>query len=170
MEGKKMDKDRFGYLAIWSSVLTLLAGCDGSVTNQSEQVSGRASVSNTVSNVAGAKKESAPYARPEEAANAGAADVPGSEMRYCRFEVEGKVHVNEKCEVYPMGDGGYTLNAWSSGKPENSHFAVVIVDGEGKGDASWNADPDDDKAMDSLGTVTFEEGCWVNKRTRICAR
>ena len=29
-----------------------------------------------------------------------------------------------------MGDGGYTLNAWSSGKPENSLFAVVIVRSE----------------------------------------
>jgi hypothetical protein len=69
-----------------------------------------------------------------------------------------------------MGDGGYTLNAWSSGKPENSLFAVVIVRSEGNGEASWNADPDDSKAMDTLGAVTFEEGCWVNKRTKICAR
>lgn len=69
-----------------------------------------------------------------------------------------------------MGDGGYTLNTWSAGKPARSHFAVVSVRNDGKADASWNADPDDDKATDPLGVVTRQDGCWTNARSRICAR
>lgn len=100
----------------------------------------------------------------------GLADIPHSEQRLCRFEVDGKVLVNGKCEVFPMGDGGYTLNTWTAGKPTNSHFAVVITKDDGSAEASWNADPDNDKAMDPLGIVTLQQDCWVNEHARICAR
>lgn len=96
-------------------------------------------------------------------------EVPKGEIRDCRLEVDGRVHVNGKCEVYPMGDGGYTLNTWTSGKPRNSHFAVVAVLNDKTAEASWNADPDDSKAMDSLGVVAQQDGCWTNDRARICA-
>ncbi|GEM_PF-654057 len=95
---------------------------------------------------------------------------PHSAARQCRFEVDGKTLLDGRCQVYPMGDGGYTLNTWSAGKPTQSHFAVVTTRADGKADATWNADPDDDKAMDPLGTVTLQDGCWVNDRARICAR
>lgn len=96
-------------------------------------------------------------------------EVPKGEIRRCRLEVDGHVHVNGKCEVYPMGDGGYTLNTWTSGKPKNSHFAVVAILNDQTAEASWNADPDDSKAMDRLGVVTQHEGCWTNDRAKICA-
>ncbi|NLS26007.1 hypothetical protein S2M10_09880 [Sphingomonas sp. S2M10] len=96
--------------------------------------------------------------------------VPHSAARHCRFEVDGKTLLDGRCQVYPMGDGGYTLNTWSAGKPAQSHFAVVTTRADGKADATWNQDPDDDKAMDPLGVVTLQNGCWVNGRTRICAQ
>jgi hypothetical protein len=95
---------------------------------------------------------------------------PHSAARQCRFEVDGKTLLDGQCQVYPMGDGGYTLNTWSAGKPAQSHFAVVTTRADGKADATWNADPNDDKAGDPLGIVTRKAGCWVNQRTRICAR
>jgi len=95
---------------------------------------------------------------------------PHSAAKQCRFEVDGKTLLDDRCQVYPMGDGGYTLNSWSAGKPVQSHFAVVSTRADGKADATWNKDPDDDKAMDPLGVVTLRDGCWVNQRTRICAR
>ncbi|MET3711165.1 hypothetical protein ABIC65_001867 [Sphingomonas trueperi] len=95
---------------------------------------------------------------------------PHSAAKQCRFEVDGKTLLDGRCQVYPMGDGGYTLNTWSAGKPVQSHFAVVTTRADGKADATWNADPNDDKAGDPLGTVTRKDGCWVNQRTRICAR
>jgi hypothetical protein len=95
---------------------------------------------------------------------------PHSAAKQCRFEVDGKTLLDGRCQVYPMGDGGYTLNTWSAGKPAQSHFAVITTRADGKADATWNADPDDDRAGDPLGTVTRKDGCWVNARTRICAR
>jgi hypothetical protein len=95
---------------------------------------------------------------------------PHSAAKQCRFEVDGKTLLDGRCQVYPMGDGGYTLNTWSAGKPAQSHFAVVTTRAGGKADATWNKDPDDEKAMDPLGVVTLQDGCWVNQRTRICAR
>ncbi|MET3724161.1 hypothetical protein [Sphingomonas trueperi] len=95
---------------------------------------------------------------------------PHSSAKQCHFEVDGKTLLDGRCQVYPMGDGGYTLNTWSAGKPVQSHFAVVTTRADGKADATWNADPDDDRAGDPLGTVTRKDGCWVNQRTRICAR
>ncbi|GAA0747048.1 hypothetical protein GCM10009075_33100 [Sphingomonas trueperi] len=96
--------------------------------------------------------------------------APRSAARRCRFEVDGKTLLDGQCQVYPMGDGGYTLNTWSAGKPAQSHFAVVTTRADGMADATWNADPDDDRAGDPLGTVTRKDGCWVNQRTRICVR
>lgn len=90
--------------------------------------------------------------------------------RDCLLVVDGVTHVSGRCLVYPMGDGGFTLNVWSRGKPAQSHFAVVSINGPGPADASWNKDPDDSHAWDPLGPVTPEAGCWVNTRTRICAR
>ncbi|QTC92819.1 hypothetical protein [Brevundimonas goettingensis] len=83
--------------------------------------------------------------------------------------MDGKVRVDGECLVFPFGDGGYTLNAWSDGKPRQSHFAVVVRNRDGTGDATWNADPDDDRAGDPLGTVRLNDGCWVNDRARICS-
>lgn len=83
-----------------------------------------------------------------------------SAARHCRFEVDGKTLLDGRCQVYPMDDGGYTLNTWSAGKPAQSHFAVVSTRANGKADATWNKDPDDDKATDPLGTVTLRDGCW----------
>lgn len=91
-------------------------------------------------------------------------------MRKCLLEVDGQTHVNGRCEVYPMGDGGYTLNSWTSGKPKNAHFAVVVILKDRTAEASWNADPDDSKAMDRLGVVSLRNGCWTNDRVRICAK
>ncbi len=39
---------------------------------------------------------------------------PHSAARQCRFEVDGKTLLDGRCQVYPMGDGGYTLNTWSA--------------------------------------------------------
>lgn len=90
--------------------------------------------------------------------------------RDCLLVVDGTVHVQGRCWVYPMGDGGLTLNTWSKGKPDRSHFAVVGVTRPGVADASWNKDPDDTHAWDPLGEVTLQDGCWTNARVRICAR
>ena len=94
---------------------------------------------------------------------------PQSAAQTCYFAVDGQVRVQGPCLVFPFGDGGYTLNAWSDGKPKQSHFAVVTTNGDGAATATWNADPDDNRAGDPLGVVTFAEGCWTNARTRICA-
>ncbi|MDZ4373610.1 MAG: hypothetical protein U1C74_19600 [Phenylobacterium sp.] len=96
-------------------------------------------------------------------------EMPSGSRRPCYLAVDGEVHLDAPCLVFPFGDGGYTLNAWSEGKPERSHFAVVTVNRDGTGDATWNADPDDRKAGDPLGTVHLVEGCWINDRTRICS-
>jgi hypothetical protein len=93
-----------------------------------------------------------------------------STMRQCTLAVNGKLHVNGRCLVFPMGGHGYTLNSWDKGKPRRSHFAVVDETRPGQGEASWNADPDDSRAGDSLGRVRWKAGCWVNARVRICAR
>jgi hypothetical protein len=97
------------------------------------------------------------------------AAAPGSSRRNCRLSVDAKVYVDGPCLVFPFGDGGYTLNAWSEGKPKDSHFAVVVANADGSAEASWNVDPDDDKAGDPLGTVRLRDDCWVNDRARICA-
>ncbi len=99
-----------------------------------------------------------------------AADPSGSAVRDCLLVVDGTTHVEGHCDVYPLGQGTYTLNIWSDGKPEQSHFAQVTALTDGRFEATWNADPDDDRAWDRLGDVMMQDGCWVNDRTRICAR
>lgn len=54
----------------------------------------------------------------------GLADIPHSEQRLCRFKVDGKVLVDGRCEVFPMEDGGYTLNTWTAGKPSLRMMAL----------------------------------------------
>ena len=118
-----------------------------------------------------------PTAPPPEPAKTGASPAtsssasatPTASRKSCYLSVDGKVLLDERCLVYPFGDGGYTMNAWSEGKPKNSHFAVVALMADGSADATWNADPDDDKAGDRLGTVRLRDGCWINDRVRICA-
>ncbi len=102
---------------------------------------------------------------PDQAANT----PPQSSTQSCYLAVDGQVRVQGPCLVFPFGDGGYTLNAWSNGKPAQSHFAVVTTNGDGTATAAWNADPDDTRAGDPLGTVRFANGCWTNDRVRICA-
>ena len=117
-----------------------------------------------------------PTAPPPEPAKTGASPAtsssepatPAASRKSCYLSVDGKVLLDERCLVYPFGDGGYTMNAWSEGKPKNSHFAVVALMADGSADATWNADPDDDKAGDRLGTVRLSDGCWINDRARIC--
>lgn len=111
----------------------------------------------------------APPAPASSTVNRTAETSPQSATQTCYFAVDGKVRVQGPCLVFPFGDGGYTLNAWSEGKPKSSHFAVVTTNGDGAATATWNADPDDDRAGDPLGVVTFADGCWTNARTRICA-
>lgn len=103
--------------------------------------------------------------RPEDGGGA-----PELAQRDCFLSVDGVVEVKGSCLVFLMGDGGYTLNTWSKGKPRQSHFAVVSINADGSADASWNADPDDDRAGDPLGRVQRVDGCWVNERARICER
>jgi hypothetical protein len=93
-----------------------------------------------------------------------------SSLRTCYLAVNGKVHVNGRCLVYPLGGHSYTLNTWEKGKPRQSHFAQVNETSAGRGDATWNGDPNDDRAGDSLGNVQWKKGCWVNTRVKICAR
>jgi len=127
-------------------------------------------------NAVTANVEASPVATPSPTPTPSTAPVakddasPHSAAKQCYFEVGGKTLLDGRCQVYPMGDGGYTLNTWSAGKPAQSHFAVVTTRPDGKADATWNKDPDDDRAGDPLGTVTLQDGCWVNQRTRICAR
>lgn len=110
---------------------------------------------------------SAPAALPKTDASPA---TPTASRKSCYLSVDGKVLLDEPCLVYPFGDGDYTMNAWSEGKPKNSHFAVVVLMADGSADATWNADPDDDKAGDRLGTVRLSDGCWINDRVRICVR
>ena len=104
------------------------------------------------------------------AAPAPAAPPARSSVRSCYLAVNGKVHVNGRCRVFPMGGHSYTLNTWDDGKPRRSHFAVVNETRAGWGEASWNADPNDSRAGDPLGRVRWQKSCWVNPRVRICAR
>jgi hypothetical protein len=96
--------------------------------------------------------------------------TPRSIPKNCTLTVDGKTLVNNRCLVFPLGDGGYTLNTWDKGKPRRSHFAQVNAEPGGTGDATWNADPNDDHALDPLGRVRLVHGCWINRRARICAR
>ena len=107
---------------------------------------------------------------PATSSSASASATPAASRKSCYLSVDGKVLLDEPCLVYLFGDGGYTMNAWSEGKPKNSHFAVVVLMADGSADATWNADPDDDKAGDRLGTVRLSDGCWINDRARICAK
>jgi len=91
-----------------------------------------------------------------------------SAIRTCYLMVDRTVHVSGRCRVFPMGEDAFTLNTWDGGKPARSHFAVVMTKANGTATATWNADPDDDRATDPLGTVTRDGACWVNARTRIC--
>ena len=104
------------------------------------------------------------------ATSSSASATPMASRKSCYLSVDGKVLLDEPCLVYPFGDGGYTMNAWSEGKPKHSHFAVVVLMADGTADATWNADPDDDKAGDRLGTVRLDGDCWINDRARICVR
>ena len=104
------------------------------------------------------------------ATSSSAPATPTASRKSCYLSVDGKVLLDEPCLVYPFGDGGYTMNAWSEGKPKNSHFAVVVLRADGTADATWNADPDDDKAGDRLGAVRLNDDCWINDRARICVR
>jgi hypothetical protein len=101
---------------------------------------------------------------------AAAPATPRSTPKSCTLIVDGKRLVSGRCLVFPLGDGGYTLNTWDHGKPRQSHFAQVNARPDGTGDATWNKDPTDDHALDPLGKVRLVHGCWVNHRTRICAR
>ncbi|MBA2934749.1 hypothetical protein HZF05_11640 [Sphingomonas sp. CGMCC 1.13654] len=93
-----------------------------------------------------------------------------SPIKHCYLAVDGKVRVNNPCQVFPLGGHSYTLNTWDGGKPKRSHFAQVDANSDGTGDATWNADPNDDHALDPLGTVRWVKGCWINRRAKICAR
>lgn len=93
-----------------------------------------------------------------------------SVMRGCYLKVDRVVRVKGRCLVFPMGKDEYTLNTWDHGKPAHSHFAMVSANPDGTATASWNADPDDDRAMDPLGIVIRQGNCWINERTRICVR
>lgn len=93
-----------------------------------------------------------------------------SAPKRCYLAIDGKTLVDNRCLVFPLDHGGYTLNTWDKGKPRRSHFAQVNADPGGTGTASWNADPNDDRALDPLGRVRLVHGCWVNRRARICAR
>ena len=93
-----------------------------------------------------------------------------SRMRDCYLKVDGTVHVAGRCLVFPMDGDEYTLNTWDRGKPASSHFAMISRRPDGSHEATWNADPDDTRAFDALGTVTLNDGCWTNDRVRICAR
>ena len=96
--------------------------------------------------------------------------APHSTIRQCYLSVDGKVRVDNRCRVYPLGGRSYTLNTWDHGKPRRSHFAQVNANPDGTGDAIWNADPNDTHAQDPLGTVRGVKGCWINRRAKICAR
>jgi hypothetical protein len=75
-----------------------------------------------------------PMAPPPEPAKTGASPAtspltsatPAASRKSCYLSVDGKVLLDEPCLVYPFGDGGYTMNAWSEGKPKHSHVAVVV--------------------------------------------
>jgi hypothetical protein len=92
-----------------------------------------------------------------------------SSVRTCYFSVDGKVRVNGRCLVFPLGGHGYTLNTWDRGKPRASHFVQVDETSPGLGIATWNRDPGDDRAGDPLGIVRWQKGCWVNSRVKICS-
>lgn len=161
--------ERPGRLFRWLlPMVVTLAGCEAPHTGDllGEQHS-RKTPLQTGSAASGPQgsSESEPAAgRPATFAGSGAA------TRDCTLAVAGQVHVRGRCLVFDMGEGGYTLNAWSEGKPRHSHFAVVVVTASGTANASWNADPDDDRATDPLGVVEMVDGCWVNDRARICAK
>lgn len=114
--------------------------------------------------------------RAKKQPNAGKTALPAetalktaAEIHRCRFEVDGRVLVDGECDVFPMGNGRYTLNTWKRGKPTNSHFAVEISNDGKTAEASWRADQDDDQAADSLSSVRLRSGCWVNRRTEFCS-
>lgn len=137
------------------------------VANETPPAIARADAASAGSDQTAANASSpAPSPTPTETAN------PRSAMRDCYFKVNGRVLVAGRCRVFPMGDDQYTLNTWDSGKPAQSHFAMVTKDNDSDATATatWNADPDDDHAMDPLGTVRRDGDCWVNARTRICVR
>lgn len=152
-------------------IAALLIGSQSACSERSSDAS-RAAQRNVQSAVSD-QNHTRTHAQPtgdQAAPPAGTESTAGSALRLCRFEVDGRVLVAGKCNVFPMGNGGYTLNTWRSGKPRDPHFAVVISEDGKKAEASWNADPDDDRAVDSLGPVLFRSGCWVNHRTKICSR
>jgi len=148
------------------SAATVACGQDASAPNPAADPSPQQAPLASTSSPTPAQLPAKTDAGPETPASA--PTTPVSSRRKCYLAVDAKVLVDEPCLVFPFGDGGYTLNAWSDGKPKNSHFAVVVLKADGSGDATWNADPDDDKAGDPLGTVRLQGDCWVNDRARIC--
>lgn len=145
----------------------LLGGLVASCGESSDPVRADAHASSSVSSEGYGSSVEAQAPAPSAAAASTAS--PTSSRQACYLAVDGRVHVDGPCLVFPFGDGGYTLNAWSDGKPAQSHFAVVTTNGDGTATATWNADPDDTRAGDPLGAARFSEGCWVNDRVKICA-
>ncbi|WP_156818695.1 hypothetical protein [Sphingomonas sp. Mn802worker] len=166
-------------------LLALAAACNPSATNADTQQGTSVVAANSaaaidtgpasapadvhpgsVKQVAASAPSPMPSASPTDTA------TPRSTTRDCYFKVDGRVLVSGRCRVFPMGNDQYTLNTWDSGKPAHSHFAMVTKDSnaDATATATWNADPDDDHAMDPLGTVRRDGDCWVNERTRICVR
>jgi hypothetical protein len=158
-----MTKSRFHRLYFGLGSALALSAC-GQASNSGE--------STDTTSVARAEKTGHLSVKQTDVSRAPASHVPArtaSARRDCQLVVDGKVQVEGPCLVAPLDDKGYTLNSWSEGKPARSHFAVVTEGADGSAAATWNADPDDDRAGDPLGTVTLADGCWVNKRVRICA-
>ena len=156
------------YVTLAMATLVLTTACQPDARDR--QANGGESVSQqTVAPRPASASETGPA--PPRASGDEAVDtaIPSPSRRACYLSVDGEAHLEDECLVYPFGDGGFTLNAWSDGRPAQSHFAVVVMNPDGTGDATWNADPDDTRAGDRLGTVRFVEGCWRNERARICA-
>lgn len=156
----------------------LLAGCTSQPSTEA-QATGNTAALDAGDSAAPAPQAdaagngAAPEPVPPAQANqqlASTADAPASVPRQCYLKVDGVVHLDGTCLVFPMGKHAYTMNTWTRGKPANSHFAMVSPNPDGTGTATWNADPDDDRALDPLGTVRKDGGCWANDRARLCVR
>jgi hypothetical protein len=113
-------------------------------------------------------------------------------IRRCVVRVDGKTYLDRPCDFTPESDGSFEISdprivlgcVRDNGSTDRNVdtcpsfaqvyvvrkgvFLSVDISPDGTGEVHWNRGTDT-HAMDNLGSVTRNGGCWSNVRTKICA-
>jgi len=86
----------------------------------------------------------------------------------CVLQVKGVSYIDGPCDIYLEKDGNFQIHTIKG----RLYFADVSLDRDASGtaDGFWNGTiPGADHAHTHLGTLTRQDGCWVNEQAKICA-